>query len=348
MKVLITGASGFVGQYVVAAALKAGHQVRAVIRPKTNETRLSWHTHPNVEFARFDLRQRRGLIDILPGVDAVIHLAATKGGDFYDRFAGTVIGTENLLLAMAEANIKHLVVTSTFSLYDYKRIPRHTVLAEDSPLIKDTLERDAYAQTKLIQEEMIREWEQKHDATVTYIRPGMIYGRDAMWHALIGGALGESRWLKIGSKGTLPMTYVENCAEAIVKALTIEKSFGKTINIVDDELPTQQSYVDGLMKYEIDPPKLVPVNWSLMQAIGNLAWFVNKGLLRGQARLPGLLVPAQLQARFRPLQYSNQAAKELLEWSPQYTFEEALERSYGSEDLLAVEPASEAVPAASV
>lgn len=347
MKILITGASGFVGQYVVAAALKAGHQVRAVIRPKTNETRLSWHTHPNVEFARFDLRQRRGLVEILPGVDAVIHLAATKGGDFYDRFAGTVIGTENLLLAMTEAGIKHLVVTSTFSLYDYKRISRHSVLDEYSPLIKEPLERDAYAQTKLIQEEMIREWEKENEATVTYIRPGMIYGRDAMWHALIGAGLGESRWLKIGGKGTLPMTYVENCAEAIIKALTAEESFGKTINIVDDQLPTQQSYVDGLLRYEIDPPKLVPVNWSLMQAVSNLAWFVNKGLLRGQARLPGLLVPAQLQARFRPLQYSNRLAKELLEWSPQYSFEEALERSYGSEDLLDVKP-SEAVPAASL
>ncbi|MDB9528198.1 NAD(P)-dependent oxidoreductase [Oscillatoria sp. CS-180] len=345
MKVLITGASGFVGQYVVAAALQAGHQVRAVIRPKSNETRLPWHTHPNVEFARFDLRQRRGLADILPGVDAVIHLAATKGGDFYDRFAGTVIGTENLLLAMEEASINHLVVTSTFSLYDYKRIPRRTVLDEDSPLIEDPLERDAYAQTKLIQEEMIREWQQKTDATVTFIRPGMIYGREALWHALIGGSLGESRWLKIGSKSTLPMTYVENCSEAIVKALTAEKAFGKTINIVDDNLPTQQTYVDGLLKHETEPPKMIPVNWSLMQAIGNLAWFVNKGLLGGQARLPGILVPAQLQARFRPLQYSNRLAKELLDWSPRYSFEEALRRSYGSEDLLTVEP--EAVPATS-
>jgi nucleoside-diphosphate-sugar epimerase len=345
MKVLITGASGFVGKYVVAAVLRAGHQVRAVIRPKTDETRFSWHTHPQVEFARFDLRRRQGLADIVTGVDAVIHLAATKGGDFYDRFAGTVIGTENLLLAMQAANVKHLVVTSTFSLYDYQQVPRETVLDENSPLIENPLNRDAYAQTKLIQEEMIREFEQEHDATVTILRPGMIYGREALWHALLGGALGEKRWLKIGGKSTLPMTYVENCAEAIAQALTAEPAFGRTINIVDDELPTQQRYIDGLLERESEPPKLIPVNWSLMQGLANLAWFVNKGLLRGQARLPGILVPAQLQARFRPLQYSNQLAKSLLDWTPRYAFEESLDRSYSSQDLIAVEP--EAVSAIS-
>ena len=345
MKVLITGASGFVGKYVVAAALEAGHEVRAVIRPKTDETRFSWHTHPNLEIGRFDLRQRRGLSEVVAGVDAVIHLAATKGGDFYDRFAGTVIGTENLLLAMQETEVNHLVVTSTFSLYDYQAIPRKTVLDETSPLIKNPLDRDAYAQTKLIQEEMIREFEKAHDATVTIIRPGMIYGREALWHALLGAELGENRWLKIGGKSTLPMAYVENCAEAIVKALTEEKAFGQTVNIVDDELPTQQSYIDGLLKHETESPKLTPVSWSVMQGISNLAWFVNKRLLGGQARLPGILVPAQLQARFRPLQYSNHLAKSMLNWTPRYSFKESLERSYGTQDLIFVEP--EAVPATS-
>ena len=49
MKLLITGASGFVGQYVVAEALRRGLQVRAVLRPASNEKRLIWHNHPNLE-----------------------------------------------------------------------------------------------------------------------------------------------------------------------------------------------------------------------------------------------------------------------------------------------------------
>ncbi|MEL6381816.1 MAG: NAD(P)-dependent oxidoreductase [Cyanobacteria bacterium J06626_18] len=344
MKLLITGASGFVGKYVVAAALRAGHQVRAVIRPKTNETRFAWHTHPNVEFARADLRSRKGLVEILEGVDTVIHLAATKGGDFYDRFAGTVIGTENLLMAMKETAVRHLVVTSTFSLYDYQKIPRETVLDENSPLEVDALNRDAYAQTKLIQEEMVREFAKECDAKITLIRPGMIYGREALWHALLGAEIGANRWLRIGGQTTMPMTYVENCSEAIIQAVTSEKAIDQTINIVDDNLPTQKEYIDGLLKHETEPPKMIPVSWGLMQGIANLAWFVNQRLLKGQARLPGILVPAQLQARFRPLQYSNQLAKALLDWQPHYSFEEALKRSYSAEDLIQV-PAE--VPASS-
>ena len=336
MKLLITGASGFVGKYVVSAALRADHQVRAVIRPKTKETRFAWHTHPNVEFARADLRSRQGLTEILEGIDTVIHLAATKGGDFYDRFAGTVIGTENLLMAMKATSVHHLVVTSTFSLYDYQKIPPETVLDENSPLESDALNRDAYAQTKLIQEEMIREFEKECEAKVTIIRPGMIYGREALWHALLGAELGANRWLRIGGNTTMPMTYVENCSEAIIQAVTSEKAIGQTINIVDDELPTQRSYIEGLLQHEPKPPKMIPVSWELMQGIANLAWFVNKRLLKGQARLPGILVPAQLQARFRPLQYSNQLAKALLMWKPRYSFDEALKRSYSSEDLILV------------
>ncbi|MEM9003610.1 MAG: NAD(P)-dependent oxidoreductase [Cyanobacteria bacterium P01_F01_bin.86] len=345
MKLLITGASGFVGKYVVAAALQAGHQVRAVIRPKTNETRFAWHTHPNVEFARADLRSRQGLVEILADIDTVIHLAATKGGDFYDRFAGTVIGTENLLMAMAATSVRHLVVTSTFSLYDYQKIPRETVLDENSPLEIDALDRDAYAQTKLIQEEMIREFAQEHDAKITLIRPGMIYGREALWHALLGAEIGENRWLRIGGNTTMPMTYVENCSEAIIQAVTSTKAIGQTINIVDDELPTQKDYIAGLLKHETEPPKMIPISWPLMQGIANLAWFVNKFLLRKQARLPGILVPAQLQARFRPLQYSNQLAKTLLDWHPRYSFQEALKRSYSAEDLIQVAAEVSASPA---
>jgi nucleoside-diphosphate-sugar epimerase len=336
MKVLITGASGFVGKYVVAVALKVGYEVRAVFRPKTDETRFSWHTHPNLEIVRFDLRQRKGLADVVSGVDAVIHLAATKSGGYDACFTGTVIGTENLLIAMQETEVKHLVFTSTFSLYDYKKIPRETVLDENSPLIENPLNRDAYAQTKLIQEKMIRTYEQDKNATVTIIRPGMIYGREVLWHALLGAKLGEKHWLKIGGKSTLPITYVENCAEVIVKVLTEKKAFGQTINIVDDELPTQQSYINELLKREQEPPRLIPVSWSLMQGLSNLAWFFNKRLLRGRARLPGILVPAQLQARFRPLQYSNRLAKSLLNWTPRYSFEGSLNRSYSSQDLISV------------
>ncbi|MEO1682818.1 MAG: NAD-dependent epimerase/dehydratase family protein, partial [Cyanobacteria bacterium J06631_12] len=55
MKLLVTGSSGFLGKYVVATALRRGHQVLAVVRPATDVSKIAWSTHPNVEFVRFDL-----------------------------------------------------------------------------------------------------------------------------------------------------------------------------------------------------------------------------------------------------------------------------------------------------
>ena len=332
--VLITGAAGFVGQYVVAAVLRAGHRVLANVRPKTNLAQVSWHDHPNVTIVRQDLRSRRGLLEALTGADAVIHLAAVKGGDFYDQFAGTVIATENLLWAMQAQGIRQLVAMSTFSVYDFLHIKPHHLLDENGPIEANPADRDGYAQTKLIQEKLYRAYE----GDVTILRPGMIYGRDNLWHALIGAKVGE-RWLKIGGKATLPMAYVENCAGAIACAINAPAAVGQTINIVDDNLPTQNTYLDQLLMHTPEPPRIIPVPWFVMRSIANLAWWVNTALLDKQARLPGILVPAKLQGRFKPLKYNNTQAKALLNWTPDYSLVEAFERSCSDLDLIAVESA---------
>jgi nucleoside-diphosphate-sugar epimerase len=335
MKLLITGASGFLGQYMVAEALRRGHQVSAVIRPKTDATRLSWYNHPNLKLVRLDLRQTSGLVESLQGVDNVIHLAAVKAGDFYTQFAGTVITTENLLAAMKEAEVKRLTAISTFSVYDYLNMPSGQVLDEDSPTEKDPLNRDEYAQTKLIQEDLYRDFEQ-NGGQVTIIRPGMIYGRDYLWNACLGGELGESAWLRIGANAIMPLTYVENCAEAIVIASESEQAFGQVINIVDDNLPTQNTYAQKLIERMEKTPRTFFVSWTVMRLIARSAWLYNNWFLKGQARLPGIFVPAKLHARFKPLRYSNQKAKQVLNWKPKYSLDTAFERSCSDADLLAV------------
>ena len=331
-KVFITGAAGFVGQYVVAAVLRAGHEVLANVRAKTNVEKISWHDHPKVTFVRQDLRQRRNLVEAVQAADAVIHLAAVKSGDFYDQFAGTVIATENLLWAMKSAGVKQLIAISTFSVYDFLRTKPGRVLDENGLIEAEPKNRDEYAQTKLIQEKLYRAFE----GDVTILRPGMIYGRDNIWHALIGAEVGGNRWLKIGGRATLPMAYVENCAEAIAASLNAPEAVGQTINIVDDNLPTQKAYLKQLLAYTPEPPKLIPVSWFLMRSIANLAWWYNQKILGGQAKLPGILVPAKLQGRFKPLKYNNKRAKALLNWEPRYGLEESFERSCGDIDLVAV------------
>jgi nucleoside-diphosphate-sugar epimerase len=233
---------------------------------------------------------------------------------------------------MQIASIQHLIAISTFSVYDYLHLRPGTLLDETSPLEANPKHRDDYAQTKLLQEELYREFAQQ--GQVTLLRPGMIYGRDNLWNPCLGAEFGD-RWLRIGSQAQLPLIYVENCAEAIVMAAETPGAIAQTLNLVDDDLPTQEEFVAELNQ-RIPPPPCWYVSWPAMHGIAQTAWLCNRLFFSGHAKLPGILVPARLQARFKPLRYTNAHAKTILNWSPRYTLSAALDRCTSSVDLLDV------------
>lgn len=331
MRFLVTGSTGFVGRHVVAAALAAGHDVTAVVRPASPTRALGTVAdHPRLRVVRADLRSPDGLEGAVGGIDVVIHLAAAKAGDFSTQFVGTVVATENLLRAMDGAGVGRLVGVSTFSVYDHLALRTGDLLTEQSPIDERPARRDDYARTKLIQEQLYRRFGSSPATRVVILRPGMIYGRDNLWHALLGAELGP-RFLRIGSRATLPLTYVENCADAVVRAAELLTSDpcpidGEIINVVDDDLPTQGAYVEQVSRL-IDPPPSLLVPWPVMRAAAAAADRANRVLFGGRARLPGIVVPARLHARFKPLRYSNHRAKELLGWEPRFDLTEALTRS---------------------
>ncbi len=338
MRIFVSGATGFVGRYGVAAALARGHQVRAVIRPSSSGSGLgTLLDQPGVELARVDLRARAGLAEALDGVDSVLHLAAAKSGDFYTQFAGTVGATENLLAAMAEAGVTQLVGVSTFSVYDYQALAAGTTLTESSPTDKSPARRDEYARTKLLQEALYQGFDADPAHRTVIVRPGLIYGRDNLWHALLGAELGP-RFMRIGSRATLPLLYVENCAEALILAaerLADEPSpvDGEILNLVDDDLPTQGRYVE-LVSAVMEPPPSFLVPWPAMRVAADLLDRANNLALGGRAKFPGIIVPERLHARFKPLSYTNAKAKRLLGWRPRFMTSEAITRSAGTADLL--------------
>jgi 2-alkyl-3-oxoalkanoate reductase len=334
MKLLITGASGFLGQYVVVEALRRGHQVRAIVR-SLHAVPPAWGSHPQVEWVQADLLQPEGLAKAVQGVEAVIHLAAMMQGDYQTQYAGTVIATQNLLKAMQQVNVARLVAISSFSVFDFMHIPTEAVIDETSPLEQNPTQRDIYAQMKLLQEQTVREFEQRQSGQVTLLRPGMIYGRNHLWNAHVGMKLSDRLWLQIGANGQMPLTYAENCAEAIVLAAETEAAIGQTINIVDDALPTQRTFVETVVKHTASPPRVVPLDWAVLHLMAQLLWQTNTLLFRGKLKLPGLLIPARLQARFKPFRYSNAQAKQLLNWMPRYSFQAAVERSCSGSNPLA-------------
>jgi 2-alkyl-3-oxoalkanoate reductase len=327
MKILVTGAGGFLGRYVVAAAGRAGHDVVALLRPS------SLQPIEGAAVRAADLRDRKALPDVVADADAVIHLAARKAGDFHTQFASTVLGTENLLWSMRRAGVRRLVGVSTFSVYGFRALSPGSLVDEETPLESHPDRRDEYARTKLLEEELFHDFAHEgHDVVV--LRPGLIFGRGELWHALLGAEFG-SRRVRIGKRAVLPLLYVENAAEAIVGAAERGRP-GSILNLVDDDLPTQQRYVEILERHgAAEPAPVVP--WPLARGIADLAELTNRWAFGGRASLPGIIQPDRLHGRFKPLRYTNEAARRELGWSPRFGVEEAVVRSVSSADLFALE-----------
>ncbi len=337
-RLFITGANGFLGRYVVAEALRQGHHVRAAIRPSADISTMPWSNHPKLEVVRIDLRSRRGIAESLDGIDAVIHAAAAVGGDLYTQLASTVVATENVLEAMSQSATRRLVLISSFSVYDYFDKPANSLLDESSPMEPHIYERDDYCLTKVLQENLARDYAARHNLALTVIRPGVIFGCGHLWTACLGAEAGSNTWIQIGASPRLPMAYVENCAEAILTCATNTAAVGETFNLVDDEAPTHAAYI-GMLRSRLTPrPRVIPIPWMLMSLIASLAQWTNRVAFGGNAKLPSILIPCRLHARCKPFRYSNAHLQDVLDWQPRYPLEEALDRSFLPEaDLLAVD-----------
>ena len=249
---------------------------------------------------------------------------------------------------MDAANPRRLVAISSFSVYDYQGLAAGQMLDEATPLESHPQRRDAYAQAKLQQEQLVRDHAASHGWICATLRPGAIYGKDRLWTARLGQPLSSRLWLRIGQTAELPLTYVENCAQAIVQAAESNQAADAVLNVVDDACPTQRSYAAQLRRQLKPRPVSLVVPRFAGQFLAGAANLTNKTLFRGRARVPSLLVPARFDARFKPLRYSNARIKAVLGWQPRYSLAEALARCTMPEaELLAVHPGEAASPVTS-
>lgn len=328
MRILVTGGFGFLGQVVVQTLITSNYIARVIVRPGKDIHQLPWQD-PRVEIVEADLVDLPENSAIMQGVDGVIHLAASKSSDFETAYRNTISATKNLLSIMERSQVWRLIGISSFSVYDYDGISQGHCLNETISLDRRPELRDVYARTKIIQETLFHQFSNLPQSAVTILRPGMIYGPGYLWNTCQGVSVGPA-WLLIGPSAQMPLTYVENCAEAIVASLTSEDSIGKTVNIVDDDLPTRQSYTEALIQGGTWQPKVIAISWDVVYCLAQIVWSTHQTLLKSRGHLPGLMMPARLNARLKPLTYSNAQAKAVLHWQPQYTWQEALARCFAA------------------
>lgn len=300
--ILVTGASGFLGRAVVAALAASGYRVRAGVRRWPD--RGNWPT--GVEAVWCDVEQGASLATACDGAAAVIHLAAAMGDSAAVQQAVAVDGTQRLIEAMAGRSGR-LLLASSFAVYDWDRAG--DTLDENSAILDaQALDaQDAYTCAKLRQESLARTLCAQQGIALTVLRPALIWSGQRRDLSCVGPG---NRWLRLVMAPGRPLrlTHVDNCASAFVAALDIRAS-GLTLNVDDGFGVSAWDYASA------SGVRLrVPVPLSLAAGVAGLAGALLKPLV-GAARLPGLLVPQRLRARFHRAR-AGHAALQRLGWQP--------------------------------
>jgi nucleoside-diphosphate-sugar epimerase len=136
-----------------------------------------------------------------------------------------------------------VVLVSSFGVYGVASLERGAQVDESTPIELHPELRDTYSYSKLKQEQLFWEYQQKHGFQLVVLRPGVIYGPG-------GGAFSNRVGLQVGpvffhlgGRNLLPLSYVDNCAEAIAVAAGHDHSAGQVYNVHDDNLPTASRYL---------------------------------------------------------------------------------------------------------
>jgi UDP-glucose 4-epimerase len=322
MSVLVSGAGGFLGRYVVDRLLKGGHKVRAIIRPAAPDP--SWK--PDVEVVRADLRAHNNLVTIFDGIEAVLHLAAATNGSEDVQFASSVTATERFLDAMAQSSTKRLLHVSSLVVYDWRRAKR--VMDENTPLLSDIYAMGPYTIAKVWQERVVRRYAADNSLSLTILRPGFIWGPQHAEIAGMGRRFGQTSFM-FGPFTRLPLCHVVNCADCVVAALENPATIGEIFNVVDGDDVRVLRYTREYARRTGQVKFLFPVPYHVGLGLANLASFTSRALFGEKGKLPSLLMPRRFEAQFKPVRFNNRKLTDLLKWKPPLSFDECLGFTYG-------------------
>lgn len=220
MRVLVTGASGFVGSHAIKALVDAGHEVHAGARSMERVRRAltPLGCADRVKMVEVDVSDEEGVRAGLDGCDAVIHAAAVysfdprRGGEMIE---GNVRGAALVLGAACELRLDPVVQISSYVAL----LPAKPPMTADSPLGRPP---SAYAISKARSEQVARKL-QAEGKPVTIIQPGMVWGPD---DPMMGESSQFARaaiklMLPFAPPGAVPVVDVRDLAAAIAALLEV-------------------------------------------------------------------------------------------------------------------------------
>lgn len=329
MKILITGAGGFLGKAIVERLLVHGQtDLRCMLRDPSKASGLkaiaARYPQARLEFVAANLRNPSEIAPAIADCDLVIHAAAALKGSPAEMFLDSVAASRNLLENVAnELRPIRVVLVSSFGVMGVAELQRGALVDENTPLERHPEWRDVYSHTKLRQEQLFWEYQTKYGFELVVLRPGVIYGPGGGHFSNRVGLSLFGRFIHLGGSNLLPLTYVDNCAEAIVVAALHPESNHQVYNVVDDDLVTSRQYL-ALYKSKVRPVRSIPIPYFA------LLWgskMVERYSRRSRGQLPAIFTPYKTKAMWAGNQFSNAKLKSI-GWHPLISTREALERTF--------------------
>jgi nucleoside-diphosphate-sugar epimerase len=333
--ILVTGAGGFIGGRVVEQLLEQGFgNIRCLARPFGNIAKLERLVKKHGEVFRGELMtgnllSREDCLRAAEGARVILHLAAGRGEKLVpDAFMNSVVTTRNLLdAALQHRCLKRFVNISSFTVYSNQGKGRGAILDEKAPVeAKPQLRGEAYCYAKVKQDELVAEYGRKHQVPFVILRPGVVYGPG---NEGISGRVGVSTFgffLHLGGGNRIPLSYVDNCADAVILAGLRSGVDGEIFNVVDDHLPTSRQFL-RLYKRHV-------IRFNSFYLPKPLSYFLcylwEKYSDWSQGQLPPAFNRRLWHAYWKGSAYSNEKLKQRLGWSQRVSTEEGMLKHFES------------------
>lgn len=298
MKILVTGADGFIGSYLTEELVRRGYDVRAFIYYNSFNS-WGWLDQSPVEIKQNldvfagDIRDPYGVKEAMKGCTHVLNLAALIAIPYSyhspDTYVDTNIkGTLNVVQAARELGIEKVVHTSTSEVYG---TAQYVPIDEDHPLQGQS----PYSASKIAADQMALSFYRSFDTPVSIIRPFNTYGPRQSARAVIPTIIGQlaagNKTIKLGAiSPTRDFNFVKDTVDGFITVMEHEKSVGEVINIGSN--------------YEISIGETAEMIADIMQV--NLTIETDEQRLRPD------------KSEVERLWAANQKAKDLLGWAPYY------------------------------
>ena len=246
-RILVLGATGFIGRELTRQLIQGGHSVRVLVR---NPGKIAANLrNPLLECVRGDLNDAVALRNAMTGIDCVYHLARSdvKSWSDYERYEIGV--TREIAEAALAAGVKRLIYTGTIDSY-YAGAGAETI-TEDTPLDPAIERRNLYARAKAASERMLLEMYREQGLPVVILRPGIVIGRGGnpmhwgvgrWWYGSVCQTWGTGR-------NPLPLVLVQDVAKGLIAASETQGVEGCSFNLVADPSLSARQYLDEMDRF---------------------------------------------------------------------------------------------------